>query len=57
MKKVYIAPSMVLFKGVGNYTLLAGSNENYQVMNEDYNDETMTVLGRQSNSLWDDEDE
>lgn len=56
MKKTYLKPSITLTEVMAAQTFLAGSTIVYKVKDEDYDDETMTDLSRNSYSLWDDEE-
>lgn len=56
MKKQYIQPTVLLIETMPLQSLLTGSNFTVNVVNSDYDEDNMTDLARQQNSVWDDED-
>ncbi|MCR4918392.1 MAG: hypothetical protein K5928_01050 [Prevotella sp.] len=57
MKKVYIKPLTESLTDCTVMDILAGSMFEVKVENDDFNEEIMTSLSRNSNNIWDDDEE
>ena len=55
MKKTYIQPNAELHVVALEQNLMSGSSETVTVMNENYEEGSMTDLSRESHSIWDED--